>query len=281
MPRQTNQKAFLIPDGCNFAIDVGNGFEDVGILAGGVSASLGWDNFYMDAGNYEGLVDRMKNPTFAVNPSALLNWDPQIIAKCLPGVLSSAAAVSPATGFDVTYAGTSNQVTVTRSSLRLTYFPDDKETFTMSSSVTAVDNVSNNQMVTVPLFNLIAVLGPTATKIDGYIFIPTMTEVSYADRDLIANRGNFYTDAGNLYIIVTASLYADTDAADSALDDTVISFWDNVDWQFTFYNAAIDGGATFNFKGVNEDGLDEITVSYTGRADPANSYQLLNLFIAD
>ena len=281
MPRQTNQKAFLIPDGCNFAIDVGNGFEDVGILAGGVSASLGWDNFYMDAGNYEGLVDRMKNPTFAVNPSALLNWDPQIIAKCLPGVLSSAAAVSPATGFDVTYAGTSNQVTVTRSSLRLTYFPDDKATFTMDSSIDSVANGTNNQYCKMPKSDLTDVLPWTATKIDGYTFIPTMTEVSFADKDLVTSRGDFYTDATYLYIIVTKDDYADADAANAGLDDTVISFWDNVDWQFTFYNAAIDGGATFNFKGVNEDGLDEITVSYTGRADPANSYQLLNLFIAD
>lgn len=51
-----------------------------------------------------------------------------------------------------------------------------------------------------------------------------------------------------------------------------------VDWQFTIYNATIDAGASFNFKGVNEDGLDEITVSFTGEPDPAESYRLIKLF---
>lgn len=50
------------------------------------------------------------------------------------------------------------------------------------------------------------------------------------------------------------------------------------DWQFTLYNAEIDAGASFNFKGVNEDGLDEITVSFTGKPDPADSYKLMKLF---
>ena len=50
------------------------------------------------------------------------------------------------------------------------------------------------------------------------------------------------------------------------------------DWQFTLYNANMDAGASFNWKGVNEDGLDEITVSFTGRPDPADGFKLMKLF---
>ena len=53
-----------------------------------------------------------------------------------------------------------------------------------------------------------------------------------------------------------------------------------VDWQFTLFNANMDAGASFNFKGVNEDGLDEITVSFTGRPDPEDGFKLMKLFKA-
>ena len=53
-----------------------------------------------------------------------------------------------------------------------------------------------------------------------------------------------------------------------------------IDWQFTLYNANMDAGATFNWKGVNEDGLDEITVSFTGRPDPDDGFKLMKLFKA-
>ncbi len=53
-----------------------------------------------------------------------------------------------------------------------------------------------------------------------------------------------------------------------------------VDWQFTLFNANMDAGASFNFKGVNEDGLDEITVSFTGRPDPSDGFKLMKLFKA-
>ena len=53
-----------------------------------------------------------------------------------------------------------------------------------------------------------------------------------------------------------------------------------IDWQFTLYNANIDAGATFNWKGATEDGLDEVTVSFTGRPDPEDGFKLMKLFKA-
>ena len=279
MPRQTNQTSGIqFPDGFNLAIDSGDGFEDVGLLEGGGTATMSWDDFYYDAGNYEGLVDKAKNPMFTISPSALLNWEPATIARCFPGIMEKNVAASPSAGFDVSYAGTTNQVTLTRVNIRMAHFPEEKESYTMSSSITAVADVSNNQMLTMPLSNLTDVLTQSATLIDGFIFSSGMSEVSFADRDLVANRGNFYTDATNMYFIVEASTYIDPAAANTVFDGTVVQFYDTVDWIFTFYNSKIEAGATFNLKGVNEDGLDGFTVSFTNRPDPANSYRLFNFF---
>jgi hypothetical protein len=53
---------------------------------------------------------------------------------------------------------------------------------------------------------------------------------------------------------------------------------DTADFQFTLYNACVDAGGAMNFKGVNEDGLDEITVSFTGRPDYTSSGELFKFF---
>ncbi len=192
MPRQTNEKNMVFPDGFRLEISTdgttGSTWEDVGVLAGGATVTFNWDEFYLDGGNYEGLVDKAINPTIALAPSAVWNFDATVIKNLFPGMFTSAVASSPTAGTDVTYAGTSNQVTLTRSKIRLTHYTVD----------------------------------------------------------------------------ATGGLEADTD----------------IDWQFTLHNAKIDAGGSFNFKGVNEDGLDEVTVSFTGKCDPADSHKLFTFFQA-
>jgi hypothetical protein len=192
MPRQTNEKKMMFPDGFRLEIStdgtVGSAWEDVGVLAGGATVTFNWDEFYLDGGNYEGLVDKAINPTIALAPSAVWNFDATVIKNLFPGMFAIDSANSPTTGNDVTYAGDSNQVTLTRSKIRLTHYTVD------------------------------------------------------------------------------ASGGSETDA--------------DIDWQFTLHNAKIDAGGSFNFKGVNEDGLDEVTVSFTGKCDPADSHKLFTFFQA-
>ena len=189
MPRQTDQISKVsFPDGFKLEISTdgttGSEWEDVGVIAGGANATLNWTDYYLDAGNYEGLVDKAKNPIFSLAPSAVWNFDPAVIQHLFPGMMTITAASSPSTGFDVDYAGTSNQVTLTRSQIRLTHYT-----------------------------------------------------VAFASQ-------------GDAYI----------------------------DWQFTLHNAKIEAGGSFNFKGVNEDGLDELTVSFTGKPNPASSYSFFTFF---
>ena len=192
MPRQTNEKNMVFPDGFRLEIStdgtVGNVWEDVGVLAGGATVTFNWDEFYLDGGNYEGLVDKAINPTIALAPSAVWNFDATVIKNLFPGMFAIDSATSPTNGNDVTYAGASNQVTLARSKIRLTHYT--------------------------------------------------------------------------------------VDATGGPVDNT------DIDWQFTLHNAKIDAGGSFNFKGVNEDGLDEVTVSFTGKCDPADSHKLFTFFQA-
>jgi len=193
MPRQTpGISSIQFPDGFRIEVSTdgttGAVWQDLGVIEAGGTATLNWTDFEVDAGNYEGLVDKARDPRVSLSTSPLLNWDASVIAAAFPGFLSTSSATSPTTGDDVTYAGTSNQVSLTFSKVRLTHYTVDAT-------------------------------GGTETDSD-------------------------------------------------------------IDWQFTLHNAKVDAGGSFNFKGMNEDGLDAITVSFTGKPDPASSYALFTFFKA-
>ena len=194
MPRQTPRtpQQIIFPDGFRMEVSTdgttGAEWQDVGVLAGGAQMTFNWDDFVIDAGNYDGLYDGIKNPTVALAPSALMNFDPAVIKAVFGGLFTSTAATTPATGTEIAYAGTEKYISLNRFKIRLTHYTVDAS--------------------------------------DG-------TE-------------------------------ADTD----------------IDWQFTIHYAKVDAGASFNMKGANEDGLDEITVSFTGKPDPASAYALATFFKA-
>jgi hypothetical protein len=179
----------MFPDG--FKMEIGGDgatWTDVGVLAGGAVATFNWEPFALDAGNYEGLIDYLRNPTVALAPSALWNWDPAVIAEVFGGFfLQTPESGGPYAGENLDYAGEKN-VKISRKYIRLTHHT--------------------------------------------------------------------------------------VDATDGAATDA------DIDWQFTLYNAMVDPGASFNLKGVNEDGLNEISVSFTAKADPENAYRLVNFFKA-
>ncbi len=119
MPRQTAEKQIIFPDGFKFSIDTGDGFEDVGLLSGGSTATFNYDEFDLDAGNYEDLLSYAKNPTVALAPSTIWNWNNSVIAKLMTGF----AKVSNTTGgTNLEFNGTARHFTLTRANLKLTHF---------------------------------------------------------------------------------------------------------------------------------------------------------------
>ena len=277
MPRQTAEKQIIFPDGFKFSIDTGDGFEDVGLLSGGSTATFNYDEFDLDAGNYEDLLSYAKNPTVALAPSAIWNWNNSVITKLMTGF----AKVSNTTGgTNLEFNGNARHFTLTRANLKLTHFNGEVSKALVADDITALDTSgTNNDIVTVPKATFAGAL-PWTTKIDSVVEIEGMREVHVDDKDLVSSQGNFYTDATNLYFIVATGTYADLAGAKAGLAGTEVKAYTSDDWEFTLYNAKVDAGASMNFKGVNEDGLSEYTVSFTGRPDPAQSHRLFRFFRA-
>ena len=277
MPRQTAEKQIIFPDGFKFSIDTGDGFEDVGLLSGGSTATFNYDEFDLDAGNYEDLLSYAKNPTVALAPSAIWNWNNSVIAKLMTGF---AKVSNTSGGTNLEFNGNARHFTLTRANLKLTHFNGEVSKALVADDITALDTSgTNNDIVTVPKATFAGAL-PWTTKIDSVVEIEGMREVHVDDKDAVASQGNFYTDATNLYFIVDAGTYADLAGAKAGLAGTEVKAYTSVDWEFTLYNAKVDAGASMNFKGVNEDGLSEYTVSFTGRPDPAQSHRLFKFFRA-
>ncbi len=125
--RQTARTSTIqLPDGCKLEISTdgttGSAFQEIGLMEAGVSVTLNWDQVQIDAGNYKELKKFITNPTVQMSPSALWDWDPAVIVALFPGFMKSTAATTPAVGTDLEYKGTSEQVELTNSIVRITHY---------------------------------------------------------------------------------------------------------------------------------------------------------------
>ena len=127
MPRQTTApKALIFPDGFRLSISTdGTTFSDLGALQGGGTATFNWDEFRIDAGNYRGLVDKFINPTIALAPSDIMDFDPATVVKLFPGFMKSTSATTPTAGTDLGYNGTERYGTLTRVAIKLSHYTVD------------------------------------------------------------------------------------------------------------------------------------------------------------
>jgi hypothetical protein len=271
MPRQTASKEYIFPDGFQFAVNVGDGFEDVGLVAGGATGTLTWDEMRLDGGNYLNVIKKAKNFRFQLSPSAIWNWDLSIFNKLFGG------GTEMSTGDLVNKPD--HVVDLVSQSYRLTHFDGQDARTLIADNITALDTDTVNDYITVPKSVFTTSLAWT-TAIDGLVNIEGKHEVHVSDKNTAGATGHFYTDATNLYFIVANGTYADLAGAKTALTGTKVVAFNSIDWQFTLYNATVDSGASFSFKGVNEDGVNELTVSFTAEPDEEEGNRLFKLFIA-
>ena len=124
MPRQTTHANYQFPDGFRLEIstDSGSTWTDIGIIEDGANATLNWDVFRVDAGNYRKLINYARNITMALAPTPVINYDPDVIAKLMPGVLEVDTANTPSAGKAVSYAGTGHHVELEDCQLRMTHY---------------------------------------------------------------------------------------------------------------------------------------------------------------
>ena len=270
MPRQTASKEYIFPDGFQLAVNIGDGFEDVGLVAGGATGTLNWDEMRLDGGNYLNVIKKAKNFRFQLSPSAIWNWDLSIFNKLFGGVTEMS------TGDLVNKA--SHIVDLVPNSYRLTCFDGEDSRTLIADDITALDTDTVNDYVTIPKSVFTTSLTWT-TEIDGLVNYSGKHEVHVSEKNTADATGHFYTDATNLYLIVATGTYADLAEAKTALTGAKVIAFNSIEWQFTLYNATVDSGASFSFKGVNEDGVNELTVSFTAEPDQDEGNRLFKMFI--
>lgn len=74
--------------------------------------------------------------------------------------------------------------------------------------------------------------------------------------------------------------YMDIDPVQARMTHYSDAALTTVTWQVTVYDAYIQPGINLNFKGVNEDGLDEYEISFIGYPDVTDGYKLMKIFKA-
>lgn len=119
-------KDLMFPDGFRLEIsEDATTWTDVGVVDGGATITFNWDEMSVDGGNYRGLVRKYINPTVALAPSNLVEFNPDKLLACFPGFMASAAATEPTAGTTLTHANGERFGNLTSVYIRLTHYTVD------------------------------------------------------------------------------------------------------------------------------------------------------------
>ena len=270
MPQQVSSTDKIIfPDGVALELsnDSGASYHNIGVLAAGTTATYNYDKIITESGNAGTLLSRIKNQTMAIAPSALYDWDPEIWEKFSGGAFAytnvagtpvvggaEVIAVSAIPAYDQAYV-IANQ-------------NGDGTVPTINSVTGSVDGL----LVTLDDYDFVKVQGGWAIVIHDTVTVTTLAQTFTINSDYTPSSGK-KINAG------TSSLELSTFIARLRhyTDDALTTY----DTELIIHAADLDSGMGFNFKGANEDGVQEITVAMTGKVDTSRTDgdQLFQLFI--
>lgn len=270
MGAQTNvTDEIVFPDGTALEIseDEGSTYHNMGVLGAGVTATHNYDKIDVETGNAGKLKARVKNQTVALAPSALMNFKPENWEKFSGGLY----AFSTVAGTPV--VGASQTVLSGNWSFDKGIFFENQNNDGSIISVTSVTGSVDGAGAADDFDIAIVPGGSVLIPRDGTIFI---TEV----QDLVIIYD--YTPG------VSQKITAGTSVA------TLERFWARLrhytdsalttfDVELIVYGVDMDAGIQFNFKGANEDGVDEVTVAFTANVDTTqtDAAQLFELTVKD
>ena len=271
MPAQTTVDKFIFPDGCELAVSDDNGvsFSSLGTLAAGATATYNYDKIELESGNNAKLFSRAKNETIELAPSALWSWDPEVMAKFAGGLFDyTAVAGTPVAGATQSIASGSWNFNK--------FIKIENQNYNLGAiTVNSVTLGTNGAIVEDTDFYI----GRNAAGEYGIFIIDSATVTTESqtveiDYDYTPTSGKYIT-AGD-----SSTVLSKFQARLRHYTDTALTTYD---WELIVYSVDINSGLSLNFKGANEDGTNEITVSFTGNIDTARTAgaQLFKLLIND
>ena len=254
MPAQVSSTDKIIfPDGVAFEVstDEGASYTNIGVLAGGATATYNYDKIVVESGNAGTLRNRIKNQTIAMAPSALYNWEPDVMESWGGGAFNlETVAGTPVSG--ATQVITSGNWEFDKGIL-FAGQNDDGTVPTVNSVTGSTDGAGAADDYT-------TVKGP-----GGWYLVPL-------------DGTNFTTESQSLTIDYDYTPSASKKLTGGTSSIELTKFWARLrhytddsltqyDMEMIVYGVDIDSGLQFGFKGANEDGVHEITVAFTGNVD--------------
>jgi hypothetical protein len=265
MPAQTTQDRFWFGEGSAFEVstDGGSVFNNYGAFAGGITFTHNYDKEQTELGNRSKTCSNIKNQTFAVAPTPLATNNLEQLSALGGGIYNyTATAGTPVAG--------ATQVTASGD---------------WAFDVPIVLNGQNASGL-VPTINSVtgSVDGPL---VDGTDYI--MAKVSGGWAVIVFNNGKTlaqsittdydYTPASGKTITAGSSSIVTTDFIIRVrhYTDAALTLYDA---ECLIHKASLDSGIQFNWKGVNEDGLNNVTMALTGDIDDdrADGDQLFSMY---
>lgn len=271
MPAQTTTSKYWFGEGTAFEVstDGGSSYSNIGTFAGGVTLTHNFTKSEVEVGNNDRPCSKVTSQTMAVAPTALLTYDLNLISKLGGGLYTyTAVAGTPVSGAEQVVAsgawGYNDFILIENQNYNLGAITINSVTGGTDGALVADTDyfVGTNERGEYGIFII-----DSAT-------VTTLSQTMTIDYDYTPSTGKKITSG-------TSSL---------VLDDYIIRIrhYNNVglttyDAEATIWKAALDSGIQFNFKGVNEEGMNEVTVAFTGSVDSSRTDgdQLFSLYIAD
>ncbi len=264
MPIQTEKKAYYdFPDGGKVSIDDGTGYEDIGGINSAVTFSLTYSENQVDTAN-AGKTDLQIRDMAIEGGLTLINLEPAIISKFGGGALELVTT----TGSTVVDADITDQAIVTFIAgtvveLRpIVTATGDVLVFSAAPVLTSVTGSTSSTLAVNNDYTIIA-----ASQFEsgyGIVFntagTATISEaetvtVDFGDNDPVASYSVY--GGASTQVLTAFALKIEHTNSDSVIDRS-----------FEIYSAnSTSGGLQFNFKGANEDGLNESPLTFKGDLD--------------
>jgi phage baseplate assembly protein gpV len=259
MPVQTTKKTYItFPDGAKVSVDTGSGYFDVGAIQSAVTQTLNYTENQVEGANWGKSDLQIREMTIA-GGFTLVNLDPEGIEKLGAGmferVTTSGSPITPAN--QVIASGFTNVSNIALKFILSGVYYKAASTPTITSVTGSVD-------------------GALTVNVDYTIVVDSSAQSGYS---IVLNTAgaNLTTTAQTITIVYTSItpitsqiIYAGTSTKILTAYAMKITHTDSNSKIRQLELFAVNpnsGSFQFNFKGANEDGLEEMPLVYTGQLD--------------
>lgn len=273
MPFQVSSGSdnLIFPDGVALEVstDSGASWTNLGVLSAGTTVTYNYDLIGLESGNKGSLRSRAKNEKIALAPSTLWSWDVETWSKFSGGLFTySSIAGTPVSGASQVVASGDWAY---NKFIEIENQNGDGSTITINSVTGGTDGALVSET---DYFKGRNERGIWGIFVKDSVTVTTLSQTITIDYDYTPATGRKITAGQSSKVL--SRFYARL----RHYTDDALTTWDA---QCLIYGVDMDSGLNFNFKGANEDGVNEITVAFTGNVDTSKTSgaQLFEMTIND